>query len=409
MFSLPSDIFVVFLPPLLLCRSLGYPSHRLTRENSTTAPPSPQSNTGNNNGSTFEPPATPPRTHASNAHARSGSVQLTPPVLYVINPNGDQDNTASAQSSTTAGNGARQGGHSPSASLDSNNGNTNYYPPSPTLSVGSNNNNNTLQSGAKISPSSPSSNNRVIKGHSPTKSEDSHFYQFLEESSRRQQRARGDTVNSTSGVSNGSTTGAALGGHNRRPSATSGLSASTASNDAAGLNGKVISNGRTEGDLEAGTPPPPAHGDKEHMEDAIAADSKPVKKSFLAKIPLLSRFAKSNKDNEPKKVILQDPTPQEMGVFGPMVPSALNGLLDPKSLPNLQAMGGDKGLVEKLFSNPETGLSEKDLQAGATIEDRKRVYGENKLPQRKSKSLLQLMWIAYQDKLLVGRIAFFVF
>lgn len=326
----------------------------------------------------------------------------------MINPNGDQDNTAAAQSSTTSGNGARQG-HSPSASLDSTNGNgnTNYYPPSPTLSVGSNNN-NTLQSGAKISPSSPSSNNRVIKGHSPTKSEDSHFYQFLEESSRKQQRARGDTVNSTSGGSNGSTTGAALGGHNRRPSATSGLSASTASNDAAaGLNGKVISNGRVEGDLEAGTPPPP-HPDKEHMEDAIAADSKPAKKGFLAKIPFLSRFAKSNKDNEPKKVILQDPTPQEMGVFGPMVPSALNGLLDPKSLPNLQAMGGDKGLVEKLFSNPETGLSEKDLQAGATIEDRKRVYGENKLPQRKSKSLLQLMWIAYQDKLLVGRVAPFI-
>lgn len=363
---------------------------------STTAPSSAQQDTVTR----LEPPATPPRTHASNAHARNGSVTLTPPVLYVT-PSGDQDASA-----TNAANTASRQGHSPSASLDSTtNGNTNYYPPSPTLSVGSNNGNNgnTLNSSARISPSSPSSR---TKGHSPTKSEDSHFYQFLEESSRRQQRARGDTVNSSTGT--GSTTGgdvaggaAAAGGHKRRPSNTSGLSATTASENggaaAASFNGKNGQQGN--GDLEANLTSV-ATADKEHAVDS-SEEPKTVKTGFLAKVPFFNRFAKTT-TAEPKKVVLQDPTPQEMGVFGPMVPSSLNALLDPKSLPNLQAMGGDKGLVEKLFSNAETGLSEKDLQAGATIEDRKRVYGENKLPQRKSKSLLQLMWIAYQDKLLVG-------
>ena len=37
----------------------------------------------------------------------------------------------------------------------------------------------------------------------------------------------------------------------------------------------------------------------------------------------------------------------------------------------------------------------------ATIEDRHRVYGQNVLPSRKTKSLLQLMWLALKDKVLV--------
>jgi P-type Ca2+ transporter type 2C len=37
----------------------------------------------------------------------------------------------------------------------------------------------------------------------------------------------------------------------------------------------------------------------------------------------------------------------------------------------------------------------------ATLEDRWRVYGRNVFPQRKSNSLLQLMWIAMNDKIIV--------
>jgi len=38
----------------------------------------------------------------------------------------------------------------------------------------------------------------------------------------------------------------------------------------------------------------------------------------------------------------------------------------------------------------------------ASIEDRRRIYGQNVLPQRPSKSLLLLMWLALQDKVLVS-------
>ena len=56
---------------------------------------------------------------------------------------------------------------------------------------------------------------------------------------------------------------------------------------------------------------------------------------------------------------------------------------------------GEKGkAVEKA---PHGG----DAYSGS-LEDRKRVYGSNILPARKSKSLLQLMWLALKDKVLVS-------
>jgi Ca2+-transporting ATPase len=55
-----------------------------------------------------------------------------------------------------------------------------------------------------------------------------------------------------------------------------------------------------------------------------------------------------------------------------------------------------------------TPQDEDPLASKATIEDRKRVYGENVLPTRASKSLLQLMWMALKDKVLVRVFAFFV-
>jgi P-type Ca2+ transporter type 2C len=36
------------------------------------------------------------------------------------------------------------------------------------------------------------------------------------------------------------------------------------------------------------------------------------------------------------------------------------------------------------------------------IEDRQRILGQNILPRRSSKSLLQLMWLALKDKVLVS-------
>jgi Ca2+-transporting ATPase len=106
-----------------------------------------------------------------------------------------------------------------------------------------------------------------------------------------------------------------------------------------------------------------------------------------------------------------DPTPFE---FKPL---QLAALLDPKSLDDLERMGGIEGVLHGLGADGVRGLREQhaagtDSEGGrtndnpryqATFEDRKRVYGANTLPKKKSKTFLQLCWIAFQDKMLVSR------
>lgn len=115
-------------------------------------------------------------------------------------------------------------------------------------------------------------------------------------------------------------------------------------------------------------------------------------------------------------------------------PVELASLLDPKNLDALEALGGTDGLLHGLGTDRSRGLTttgtadnrsgaglgnsqrhdrqplsvhdHPDLQIpdgphSALMEDRKRVFGENVLPQRTSKSLLALMWLALQDKVLV--------
>lgn len=143
-------------------------------------------------------------------------------------------------------------------------------------------------------------------------------------------------------------------------------------------------------------------------------------------------------------------------------PYELAHMLDPKSIPTLVSFGGIVGLLRGLGTNPDTGLltktqslhsvesshkpnlgagesasqrldlpdnsadgkqaihfspsvpvtfssklnetpSENDkLAFSAVLEDRRRVYGENVLPVRIAKTLLQLMWAALKDKVLVS-------
>ncbi|KAF8591205.1 calcium-translocating P-type ATPase [Ramaria rubella] len=92
-----------------------------------------------------------------------------------------------------------------------------------------------------------------------------------------------------------------------------------------------------------------------------------------------------------------DPTPFEFQ------PSRLASLVDPKSLESLRELGGVDGLIKGLGTHIYDGLSEASLgdDTHASIEDRKRVYGLNILPARRSKSLLLLMWLAFKDKVLV--------
>lgn len=85
-------------------------------------------------------------------------------------------------------------------------------------------------------------------------------------------------------------------------------------------------------------------------------------------------------------------------------------------LPNTEAgensAGGEQAIhlgfsssVPVTFSpkSKETTPSENDkLAYSAVLEDRRRVYGENVLPIRIAKTLLQLMWAALKDKVLVS-------
>lgn len=94
-----------------------------------------------------------------------------------------------------------------------------------------------------------------------------------------------------------------------------------------------------------------------------------------------------------------DPSPEEMKPFDTrLTPSSLYNLIDPKNVDHLKELGGPDGILKGLGSDRKLGLQE-----GGPIsnEERIRVYGANRIPERKSKTLLQLMWAAYQDKVLI--------
>ncbi|KDN36653.1 hypothetical protein RSAG8_10695, partial [Rhizoctonia solani AG-8 WAC10335] len=106
-------------------------------------------------------------------------------------------------------------------------------------------------------------------------------------------------------------------------------------------------------------------------------------------------------------------------------PLVLASLVDPKSLQSLEAIGGTEGLLRGLGTDTNLGLRSWQFtdsgqnhdpekgdgggagaggdtpQSRASVEDRRRVYGANVMPSRKSKSLLLLMWLALKDKVLV--------
>jgi len=81
-------------------------------------------------------------------------------------------------------------------------------------------------------------------------------------------------------------------------------------------------------------------------------------------------------------------------------PEQLSELVDPKNPELLQKYGGLNGIAEALKVDVKTGLPlNKD---GENIyADREAIFGRNVLPETKSKSLLQLMWIALHDKIMI--------
>lgn len=120
-------------------------------------------------------------------------------------------------------------------------------------------------------------------------------------------------------------------------------------------------------------------------------------------------------------------------------PGQLGKLFNPKSLGAFHATGGLAGLEKGLRTDRNTGLSvdEQDLDGSVTFEqatassspssettvveepelvatqtsgakatqgtfvDRRRIFDDNKLPEKKAKNIFQLMWLAYNDKVLI--------
>ncbi|KAK5258547.1 plasma membrane calcium, partial [Exophiala xenobiotica] len=121
-------------------------------------------------------------------------------------------------------------------------------------------------------------------------------------------------------------------------------------------------------------------------------------------------------------------------------PGQLNKMINPKSLAAFHALGGLAGLEKGLRTNRNSGLSvdelgldgtvdfEEAVKAGAEEEehfgtvkrtttshslgaaantsensfaDRRRIFKDNRLPEKKAKTFWQLAWIAYNDKVLI--------
>jgi P-type Ca2+ transporter type 2C len=98
-------------------------------------------------------------------------------------------------------------------------------------------------------------------------------------------------------------------------------------------------------------------------------------------------------------------------------PLQLASLVDPKSLETLEDLGGVGALHRGLGAHPTDGLSTETgsppshlasaIQSSegvyrTSVEDRQRIFGQNILPRRPIKSLLQLIWLALKDKALVS-------
>lgn len=79
-------------------------------------------------------------------------------------------------------------------------------------------------------------------------------------------------------------------------------------------------------------------------------------------------------------------------------PGQMGKLINPKSLGAFHAVGGLKGLEEGLKADRNTGISVDDAES---VESRTRIFADNRLPERKSKSIFELMWMAYNDKILI--------
>ncbi|KAI9369094.1 hypothetical protein BJX61DRAFT_177671 [Aspergillus egyptiacus] len=127
-----------------------------------------------------------------------------------------------------------------------------------------------------------------------------------------------------------------------------------------------------------------------------------------------------------------NPDPQHVQDFEvqdnrfPFSPGQLNKMLNPKSLAAYHALGGVAGLGKALRTDLNSGLSgdETRLEGRVTYDqetssfgytetpgstegsdtqfyDRIRIFSQNRLPARKTTGFLKLLWMAYNDKIII--------
>lgn len=110
-------------------------------------------------------------------------------------------------------------------------------------------------------------------------------------------------------------------------------------------------------------------------------------------------------EEEKNRMRDMDPTPFSIR------PTDLADLVDPKSVAKLRDLGGLDKIMASLGTDAMQGLdytgeapssaNRPDGWVIAGSQDRERVFGRNVLPEKKGKSLLLLMWLALQDRILI--------
>ncbi|KAG1455528.1 hypothetical protein G6F56_007043 [Rhizopus delemar] len=79
----------------------------------------------------------------------------------------------------------------------------------------------------------------------------------------------------------------------------------------------------------------------------------------------------------------------------------ISQLFDPKSDEQLHKLGGVDTICKKLQVDPSLGLSSDQSSNQDSFKERQAYFGKNILPEPKTKSFLQLLWAAYNDKTLI--------
>ncbi|KAI9244834.1 PMCA-type calcium-translocating P-type ATPase [Phascolomyces articulosus] len=91
------------------------------------------------------------------------------------------------------------------------------------------------------------------------------------------------------------------------------------------------------------------------------------------------------------------------GSFG-VSPQELSHLVDPKSPHLLERLGGTEQLAKKLRVDVRVGLSTDEgveRSSDMPFTERQAVFGRNVLPEAQSKTFMELLWAAYNDKTLI--------